>query len=118
MKYPPVLEVDPEMSMRVKTVYLVRDLRKFQKGSGEVKQRRKPIQSVLMWLPLPLLAAGVNLMGTLGDGVDPVPLNFNFWSSEVGEVSDLAGSLSGPSQSQHFAPWFCPEVLLQEGGPG
>lgn len=38
--------------MTVITVYLIEDPRKFWKGSGEAKQRRKPIQSVLRRLPL------------------------------------------------------------------
>lgn len=54
-KYPTVLVIDPEISMRVKTVYLKGDPRKFWKGSKEVKQRRKPKQSVFRRLHCGLL---------------------------------------------------------------
>ena len=64
MKCPTVLVVDPEISMRVKIVYLIGDPRKFWKGSEEVKQRRKPIQSVFRRLHCGLL--GLNPDGDLG----------------------------------------------------
>lgn len=57
MKYPVVLKVDPEMSMSVKVVHLIGNPRKFWKSSEEVKQKRKPRQSVLMRRS-PLWAAG------------------------------------------------------------
>lgn len=48
MKYSMVLEVDPEVSMRLKIVYLAEDPRKFWKGNREVKQKEANTDSVLM----------------------------------------------------------------------